>query len=277
MPTPTRHYWGVPMDYNSHWYSCWPANSAAIEPRPSDRFEGYIDAAFARGLSWHLDIACSRRSGFPSWSWSGWIGPFAEDGWGDDVGLCRNSEVKIWLQRANGEHERLSEPVVANINNLGPTYTGYAPILRLEAWAIEINLTYLADGLSDVITPYFTRNPDPRYFVSIEAPEAPWFGGINGTWRWPVVLSMPVEEGDELHGELCRETFICVLLSKAEGFGLVVRKLAQGIMERIGYISIRWSHFDSEGPFDVVECFQIFSFDDVFDVFPKARRTILLR
>lgn len=276
MPTPTRHFWGVPMDYNLHGDSCWPTNNAVIEPEPSHRFEGYVDAAFARGLCWFLDMPCPRRPGFPSWSWSGWIGPLAPHAWGL-LGYFRDSEVKIWLRRANGEYERLSESVVGSISKRGPRYTGYTPMLRIEAWVIETSLTYIADGPRDVYFPPLGMNSDPLYFVSIEAPSA---GGIHSTLRWPVVLSVQVEGGDELHGELCRGTFTCVLLSKESDFGLLVRRQAQGIMERIGHVSIYRSLFDDMEDDDMED--DNAEDDDVqlefnmLDIFPLTRRTILL-
>ncbi|RTE78469.1 hypothetical protein BHE90_007063 [Fusarium euwallaceae] len=274
MPTPTRHFWGVPMDYNSRWTSGWPANSTVIKPNPSHRFEGHIDAAFARGLCWHLAMPCPRRPGFPSWSWSGWIGPLGHLAWGF-LNKFRDSQVKIWLQRDNGEHERLSEPVIDSISKCGPAYTGYTPILRIEAWVIDTKLTYLADGVSDARVRHRRVYPNQRLFISIEV------GGNDGTLRWPVTLSVQVAEGDELHGELCRETLTCVLLSKASGFGLLVRRRTGGIMERIGHVRISPAILDSEGSFDDTDDeytdYTDFHKDvNLFDIAPRLRRAILL-
>ncbi|RSL60681.1 hypothetical protein CEP53_005380 [Fusarium sp. AF-6] len=271
MPTPTRHFWGVPMDYNSRWTSGWPANSAVIKPNPSHRFEGHIDAAFARGLCWHLAMPCPRRPGFPSWSWSGWIGPLGHFAWGS-LDKFGDSQVKIWLQRDNGEHERLSEPVIDSISKCGPAYPGYSPILRIEAWVIDTNLTYLADGLNDA---RIHQHRNQRLFISMEA------GGNDGILRWPVLLSVQAAERDELHGELCRETLTCVLLSKASRFGLLVRRRTGGIMERIGHVHIYPAILDSEDSFDDTDDHDTIYSDflkdiDLFDIAPRVRRTILL-
>ncbi|KAI8650846.1 HET domain-containing protein [Fusarium keratoplasticum] len=56
MSVPTHHYWGVPIHYDSDWHSLWPAKSAVIEPDTFHRFEGEIDATFARGLCWQLEV-----------------------------------------------------------------------------------------------------------------------------------------------------------------------------------------------------------------------------
>jgi hypothetical protein len=47
---PIRHYWGVPVYYKPSHYD------------------------FIAGLAWDLSKPAQRRPGFPSWSWTGWIG-----------------------------------------------------------------------------------------------------------------------------------------------------------------------------------------------------------
>ncbi|KAM0415815.1 hypothetical protein ACHAPT_013225 [Fusarium lateritium] len=160
MSIPTHHYWGVPIDYHSDWHWDWAAKGA--------RSEGEIDSTFARGLCWQLDMPCPRRPDFPSWPWSGWIGPLADANWRVDDELG-DRQVKIWLQRTNGEYERLSESVVGTICQRGPPYTGYTPVLRIEAWVIGTTLTYLSHGLNGAIVKLRGWIRHPRYFVSVEA------------------------------------------------------------------------------------------------------------
>ncbi|KAF5541756.1 heterokaryon incompatibility (HET) domain-containing protein [Fusarium mexicanum] len=277
MPTPTRHYWGIPMDYNLHQYSCWPVNSAVIKRKPFTYFKGYVDLAFARGLCWRLDKPSPRRSGFPSWSWAGWTGPLATSyGWGT-LSLFGDSEVRIWLQNYDGREERMSEEVVAKIGNCDPVYSGYTPIIRIEAWVVDASLVYVAEGLSNNFeTHYNGNNLDPQYFIAAQTPAAPWPCVIRGTIYWPVTLSTRVGDDNELHQEICRKTFTCVLLGKQSAFGLLVQGDGQGVMERLGHVNIRSSYFESEGPFDVVEDDETNRHQDLFNVLPRTRRIILL-
>lgn len=270
MSVPTYHYWGVPICYHEDWGSSWPARGAMIEPDSFHRFEGEIDAAFARGLCWQLHEACPRRPGFPSWSWTGWIGPLADTSWGLHEGLG-DRQVKIWLQRTNGEYERLSVSVVSTICKRGPPYTGYTPVLRIEAWVIDTTFTYLAHDLREMFVNRRGWFRHPRYFVSVKA-----LGvgeSVHNTLRWPVVLSEQVEKGDEMHEEICKETFTCVLLSKASEFALVVRRRTGGIMERIGHVKISPAVVDPE---DATKRYDTRDDADLFDMFPRTRRTILL-
>ena len=236
MPIPTRHYWGIPMDYNPGSFSCWSSNRE-LPPEHTDagRFDGYIDAAFARGLCWELDIPSARRVGFPSWSWAGWMGPLAESAWGS-VSQTQDPEAKIWLETTNRTCVRLNESIIIELNRPGSIYAGYNPTLRIEAWAVEVGLKNVADVLPDIKSAWH-RNPDPRYFVAVQRTEENTSLASQGMRYWTVILSVSVQEGDELHSLLCRERFYCALLGKGSHFLLVVRKITD-VTERIGHMSL---------------------------------------
>jgi hypothetical protein len=64
LPDPIYHVWGVPIsriktDRNGSFHS-------------SSRFSA--EEGFVRGLCWQLSRPRRRRPGFPSWSWTGWVG-----------------------------------------------------------------------------------------------------------------------------------------------------------------------------------------------------------
>ncbi|KAH8685462.1 heterokaryon incompatibility protein-domain-containing protein [Tricladium varicosporioides] len=68
-----RHCWGVPLllDFNNSTHA---ASCSACRPT------FYPDyTCFIRGLTWYLPTPSPRRNGFPSWSWTGWIGPVEFD------------------------------------------------------------------------------------------------------------------------------------------------------------------------------------------------------
>ncbi|EEU41709.1 uncharacterized protein NECHADRAFT_87690 [Fusarium vanettenii 77-13-4] len=242
---PTHHYWGVPIYYHSNWDSSLPNKSVAIDRDLFRQFGREIDAAFARGLCWQLGMPCPRRRDFPSWSWSGWIGPLADSNWLLNSQLG-DKRVKIWLQRTNG----------------------YTPALRIEAWVIDTTLTYLAHGLNGACINRTGWIKNPRYFVSAEALASR--RSFHGTLRWLVVPSVQVKEGDEMHEELCRETFTCVLLSKVLEFALVVRKRAGEVVERIGHVRISPAVVD---PGYITKDYELYEDADMFDIFPRTRRT----
>lgn len=280
MPTPIRHYWGVPMDYRPHDYSPWRSNNAPLPARkPSEMFPGYLDAGFAYGICWDLEMPTVRREGFPSWSWAGWIGPLKHYAWGffSPLSADDDPEVKIWLQKVDGTYHRLSECVIVDVNQSYSTTTSYTPLLRIEAWTVEVRFKYFTEGVGDVKSHWQERNQDPRFFTTVQRPVVS--GEPRNTLYWPLVLSVQVDDNDELHSELCTQKFDCILLKRywaygGEAYGLVVRR--NGVtMERIGNIKLDRSYLEIEGCTDL-SYNRRYARRDLLNFLPRVRRTILL-
>ncbi|KAK4160217.1 heterokaryon incompatibility protein-domain-containing protein [Cladorrhinum sp. PSN259] len=270
MPSPVRQFWGIPMDYYKGVFSPWPPNTARIA---SWEFPGSVDAAFARALCWHLNKPASRREGFPSWSWAGWMGHLSHSHpWGFSTAFG-DSEVKVWLQRSDGTYDRLCESVITCVSQQdGQLSMAYTPTLRVEAWTSEVRFEYIDQGFDDVRTQSENDNPDPRYFTSIMTrdPEP------QGTLYWPLVLSAQVAVGDEFHRMLCQEKFDCIWFSKQAYFGVVVWRAKGIVAERIGHIDAEWYHFEPEGGEEVQDRKHV-GRPVLFEYCLPKRRIILMR
>lgn len=288
MPSPIRHIWGIPTDHYHSVNSPWPPNKTLIR---GDEFPGHFDSKFARALCWYLSKPARRREGFPSWSWAGWLGNLAPSyPWGVGYRIDKPARVKIWIQKNDGKYDRLSESVVAGMNNLDDSCSIYRPILRVQAWIGKVRIRYVAGGFSDTKTHFHDENPDPTYFVFCT--DSPWI--IRRMYYWPVVLSAQAAEGDELHRELLEREFDCILLANSSEFGLLVRRLG-GVTERIGHVKRYWPHmcYDSEGfrshfRYNSRRFWPHFKYkagfserpgqpQDLFDYIPGQERSILLR
>lgn len=242
MPSPVRHIWGIPTDYYGPENSPWPPNKTPIS---ACEFPGHLESKFTRALCWYLGQPSRRREGFPSWSWAGWLGSLApSDPWGTGYHISSPADVKVWIQRNDGTYERLSESVIALINNLDDPNSMYRPILRVEALVGKVRIKHLAGGLYDMKSRFGDTNPDPTYFVFCTDPS----GSNCYTYYWPVVLTAQVTQDDELHRELCEEEVDCIELSSESKFVILLRKVGN-VSERIGHVERRWPHvsYDSEG------------------------------
>ncbi|KAJ3544818.1 hypothetical protein NM208_g2846 [Fusarium decemcellulare] len=213
MPSPIRHFWGIPMERNFSGYSNWglgwdkTASSATIKGRPF-----YLDSCFADGLGWIPETISYRRDSFPSWSWAGWVVPLRNfEAW-----HCRDggtSVVKTWLQRTDGTYTRISESVISEVDaGSASGAIPYTQILRIEIRTIQLTFRYLPGNRFE--RPSWQRNwayPNPMYFaVTFSSSE---YHGHRGIWYWPLILSAPVDTNSTLHRQLCEETFDCLLLS----------------------------------------------------------------
>ncbi|KAM0437847.1 hypothetical protein ACHAPT_002212 [Fusarium lateritium] len=247
MPLPIRHFWGIPMDRNDTTNSGWAPTWAATKSFKRTRADP--ESTFIRGLCWRPERPSSRREGFPSWSWVGWTGPLGPSGsWatGGSKAWPEMPAKVIWLQRTDGTYKRISESVIAEID--AGNASGdipYTPILRIETRVFPVSFQYLPNhGIRR--HPYLqdTDYPDPKYYtvLSITGRESK----RRGTCYWPLILSVHVEPDDELHRELCEETFDCILIGQQTM--LVVRKVGD-ITERLGYIHTLPSAFRVYGPF----------------------------
>ncbi|KAH8803644.1 heterokaryon incompatibility protein-domain-containing protein [Xylogone sp. PMI_703] len=244
MPSPIRHFWGIPLDYYAGSLCSWRPSTFLLPKNAPGILPPSADTIFAAGLTWFLDKPATRRPGFPSWSWAGWMGPLSTyTGWGQFNGLL-NSDIKIWLQRTDGKYDRLDEPVIVDIGQSIFPASDYLPRLRIEALVVEMSFGYYPGGLGN-IQYYGTGNSSPQYFTSVSVTDE-ISGDQCGTLLWPLILSVSHSFGDELHNELLRDKFDCILLymQSAFLFGLVVRKEGD-VAQRLGHIDFVRSHFEA--------------------------------
>ncbi|KAI8716356.1 HET domain-containing protein [Fusarium sp. LHS14.1] len=281
MPSPIRHFWGIPIDRNK-WLisSCWsPFWRGAISWRPDEvEFPCYFDAVLTDTLLWRLGGPSRRRDGFPSWSWTGWLGPLREfDAWMIEV---RGSTmgVKVFLQKNDGTWKRISESVVAEIDagNISDTVP-YSPILRIETWVAQATFKYLPDNefesLQDLLGTTFDK---AVYHVVLPMTNPDSSPGSHPTGYWPLIPTIAVDGNDELHQELCEGTFDCLLFSPRAQHGLVVRKVGD-VSERLGYLNTKPFVMKNDGPSESEPPLEYYRSAKRFtDYLPMTTKTVML-
>lgn len=157
--------------------------------------------------------------------------------------------VKVFLQKNDGAWKRISESVVAEIDagNISGT-APYSPILRIETWVVQVTFKYLPDNefesLQDLLGTTFKK---AVYYVVLPMTDPDSSPGNHPTGYWPLIPTIAVDGNDELHQELCEETFDCLLFSPRAQHGLVVRKV-DDVSERLGYLNTKPFVMKNDGP-----------------------------
>lgn len=87
---------------------------------------------------------------------------------------------------------------------------------------------------------------------------------------------MVVDANDELHRELCEETFDCLLFSPEAQYGLVVRKLGD-VSERLGYVNVEPFVMKKDGPSESESPLEYYQSEKRFtDYLLMTTKTIML-
>ena len=104
---------------------------------------------FAHQLCWKLDGPGCRRAGFPSWSWTGWIGhPASPPVWHYTslLGMAEDSLIAVTVQsRASEEHRNLRELYQQNHLDVSYNRSG-THVLQITTMVVEFTLLYLAQA-----------------------------------------------------------------------------------------------------------------------------------
>ncbi|KAI8664049.1 HET domain-containing protein [Fusarium keratoplasticum] len=280
MRSPIRHFWGIPIDRNNGIRSVWGPLWGGTDPwRPGEAEKpGYFDAVFTDTLLWRLGGPSRRRDGFPSWSWTGWLGPLREfSAWAIEVkGLTMG--VKVLLQKNDGTWKRISESVVAEIDagNVSGAVP-YSPILRIETWVVQVTFKYLPDNdfenLQDLLGTSFDK---AVYYVVLPMADPDSPPESHRTGYWPLIPTMAVEANDELHRELCEELLDCLLFSTEAQYGLVVRKVGD-VSERLGHLNIEPFVMKKDGPSESESALEYYRSEKRFtDYLPMTTKTVML-
>jgi Heterokaryon incompatibility protein (HET) len=193
---PVYHIWGIPV---------------YMRLSKDDDFPSC--GSFLAGLCWDVSRPTRRLVEFPSWCWTGWVGPILFNHplryvWGVDISLeTTDGDVLSW--------NVARDFVVKNNARALSTY------MHLDAWTFEVRFKFASTGRSrgGVRTYYIEGQPD-------------------------VLLSLDLEDDnlDALHARLQTESWTCVILGRREGGGVqyaIVIDYDQGIAHRIGYLKFR--------------------------------------
>lgn len=207
--TPVKQLWEIPLDIAGNL--------------------GQLDAhaLLLYGLMWDVTSCgiAQRRSGFPSWSWSGWIGPVQ---W-LIVGGLKYDRFQVSVLEGNGTliplTDHLIELIAQDISNETSIYT-YNLCVEPEIHPV---------GFRDMWEHFETRDWDKNGFQTSYA--------VVGRPRldydvhyWLLHHTVAVEDGDELHQALCQDIFQCITMTTEHG--IIVREM-NGVHERIGLLDLR--------------------------------------
>ncbi|RDW57224.1 hypothetical protein BP5796_12674 [Coleophoma crateriformis] len=141
-----RFFWGVPIPpplpaalyYDSSIFERHPSDSLA-------EFATTTEAGFVGCLCWELEQPANRRHGFPSWSWTGWIGTAKMRSYsGDLIRSCHIfRDVTINVELRDGRMVRWGE-FLESYSQLNLSET--SQFIQLSAWATPLKLLTSGNG-----------------------------------------------------------------------------------------------------------------------------------
>jgi hypothetical protein len=245
---PVPEYWGIPM-----------APTAFVlgdDISRLDSLHANVQAAFGFGLLWNVPLNQNpdRRSGFPSWSWAGWIAPVKWPTWSgqdvkDTLGISSFSVVGD-----TGSENTLSSDMLSQIKF--ESSRGHTPALRIDAEVLSIKFSWTPDSKFGQLKNGSVRTfAGPVFYVPDLA--------HNDNHYWPLMLTAQVQEGSKLWDALCNEHLQCVVLD--DRFALVVWR-----EERIGLLALEtYLDEDLDDVRDMCASFVSYSYPD--EKIPKNR------
>lgn len=253
-PCAIQHYWGLPIYEHSVEMrnEKMPLMPPKLAVRQQHGSTGAIQGAsmasmFAASLTWHFWIgnACRRRSGFPSWSWTGWemtdCSPTYKS---SNIG-----DVHIWIELINGETLPIDEFSSAGAFNLPPSQI--SPYIHIECLTTPVQI-----GKRMTYRTIHGHSPvgEGEKHTCVE------FQSIDGL---PVVCIPNIPEKNQFAEETnCKVIVVGEPAAEDRGLGFImVVKEKVGFYERIGssthYIKDKWAVKRADGKWIGTELFEI--------------------
>jgi hypothetical protein len=212
-----------------------------------------LPTAFTIDIFWYHKKSCSRRAGFPSWSWAGWIGPV---GWRTNIleityqgyggqkpcspGVRQGQEPFISFETEDGKFT--SGLAYFRRGMLSPSDSTLKPFLRITCWAVlvqfrNINWTEIGEVKRNRKKVLFHASGEPELYDGLYA-ELPLRPGLTAYSRLFL---------DDNSLAKSRQLKLFVLLfynawrkkfkgHYSEGHGLVVKRTSEGVLERVGML-----------------------------------------
>jgi hypothetical protein len=190
----------------------------------------------------------TRREGFPSWSWAGWI---AHIGWVRltqkrlKLWTARDLPTRMWTHTMDGVEVNLTDDMLENLHRTRASELSlYTYRLGMDAYIVDISTShtrYRDDHDVDcryVITKevhgvrrYATRSSSEP---SLERLEDCNDNDIDIV-IWPVDFTEFVQEGSTLHVAFCTRKVQCAVMYGHYGLVLLT---TDGVSERVGVVDI---------------------------------------
>lgn len=237
-------HWGISINPRAYWTYGQDMPSSDDQPR----------LALSQGLYWEVasdlfsQSRTTRRHGFPSWSWSGWVAPVQ---WSTDPRFrsprYQDALRGVSLQKHNGARIPFTGTLAAQLHDRGHEDTSFTYYLCLEAEILEVKVTYLKGGMA---CRNWTYGPGilSKYVVAASVDAMKSSKGLScdqvrgppgpkprQRHFWPIIITPHVEEDDAIHKRLCQEVLRCMVLP--DSWGLVIWA-AGSAFERVGLMRL---------------------------------------
>jgi hypothetical protein len=216
-----QQWWGIPTSAEGY-------NPVADEVDEYDYDFGHASyiGTICHGLLWtpRSSSSITRREGFPSWSWVGWVGPIE---W-PQLNRSKDLDVPIRISAVgyDGSWEPMTKDTVRRGLSQKTTDPSICPyLLRLEAEILSVRFV----NVDNHVTEEGRTRPGPTYAAISSL--------ITGMGRhyWHFRPTPSVHDNDDVHRVLCQETLDCIVLSHHQGLVVYQR---HGVAERIGLIGL---------------------------------------
>ena len=234
------HAWGLPVAARSmeRWMPSSsrrkpPVNTILRAGDSSDRWmEGIISA-----LCWSSHQPCTRREGFPSWTWLGWEGQIQRGTL--EVESTRNVEICLELDGQKTSWDALKGRLHHGLE-LGQT-------LHIKGRTMQCSFSYLS-----------LKDPEPPL---LDSQKQCWWAKFPGLFSSAYVefkLVKKADPGSEFYSKLGSQKFTGIVLGNDErGFDRYDHKMiycpvvlvvdnVERKWERIGYFSFRYPQYVPE-------------------------------
>lgn len=184
----------------------------------------------------------TRRHGFPSWSWCGWV--LSAD-WTNGLKLYDKDYLAdipqdIHVRRADGSTLPLSDELAANLFRDDQLAKSFTYELYMRAEVLDIGIVYLDHAITFPWEPLEWSLNKTRYAAQVRrdsiVEEGDRKNGKARSYVWPIEPTPCMDETPELHTMLCSQVLQCILLAKP--WALVVHTTSPGVCERIGLIHV---------------------------------------
>jgi hypothetical protein len=247
MKRPVLHHFGVPClppFMNTQKIGVAFGKLISLVPLPDNP-----DHGLATGLCWFLEKPSTRRAGFPSWSWTGWMGQVSKpkhDRLRYYFGFPESQlDVKIWVEFEDKSLQRWPDYISSSAIDKRPHPS---PFLKIESYTVQIVFMMSSekisnDGINDS-PEHLEQMQTTDFFAKLLVKDPDNHDLFVYT---DLILTKKVEQGSSLHSRLRTEPWTGILLgppyleakdSRSRGGFIMVIDFLEGYGERIGHLNL---------------------------------------
>lgn len=228
---PYYSYWGIPVFTDVEVKS--PVTHLAISPK---RFcENLV-----RGMRWISSPNAPRRSGFPSWSWTGWSAPVSfHKYWSTTDDKALNTCIMgVFAESMSGE--LLGWPEMESLSESNTKAFKLNTFIHVDCWTVDLEFM----SMSDILASYGNCMSFQMRIYSETDFFLPLKISSNETAFIPVHLTDQVANGMPKNRLFTKRWKGVLLQEDEDNFFLLIVGNQTGHMERIGAIISNFNLFD---------------------------------